>query len=214
MRRRFICLAAALVACGGSSTTPGPSTSSEPGPGPDGSPPPGDTAIAFTFTQKTCRVQGFDVSQTGLVIALADRVIANACSIIADTCVQYRDVQGTLLLVNNFDALGAAAAVGPGTYPVNVAPASLAGTFVFATAQRTDAACTATRSDARSGSLTLGAVSAGQVTGSYDLTLQDGSRTAGAFTATRCANTFAGGDDICSLSASSVACTAGTPSCR
>jgi hypothetical protein len=211
MRRHFIAAATVtLLACGSSGSSGAPSGA---GPGGDGT-TPGSTALAFVYSPRTCTVQGLPVSQSGLVLALADRSIAGACSLLSDTCVQFRNLHGTVVFLNGFDAQGTAAAVGPGTYPVNVTPTSLAGTFVFATAQSTDAACIPTRSDARAGNVTLANVSSQRVTGSYDLTLQDGSRSSGSFTATLCANTFAGGDDICALSATSLACTSGAPSCR
>jgi hypothetical protein len=179
-------LAAAAVACGGSDTTTPPGGGSVGG---------GTSTAAFVIAPATTSCGGQPLSVSAVVIRRAEnREIADVCTAAGENCTDLKNLNGLNIVVAKVAvAQGATAqAIAPGTYTVidpnnqtAAADAFLSGQVAFAGTSVSNATCVSTSLSATAGTVTITAVSAAKVTGTYSLTVNGATKT-GSFDVVPC----------------------------
>ena len=193
MSRSLACTLAVLLAACGSSSHPGASPAPSPALGGTvaGKPFVPADASALVLGEATCSLQGTTASATGLLLGFGS--FAGMCNLLTQThgCGAKASATIVNLLVLNANVAGRAAApVQPGTYTVTASPipdpsgdVSVAQAFI----SHTDPSCATSTSEplATSGTIRIDSASP-RVTGSADLSFDDGSHVAGTFDLTAC----------------------------
>lgn len=186
-----LALAAALAACGGSSSPRPPLY--------QGFTPLEGTAVVFPRT--TCDVAFVgSTSAVGVAVTLTD--FAGTCDFLTATGMCGSRAGSTFIMAAAVDAVeggGLAPAVPrAGTYPYLSEPPSGAFRAAIGTAVRTDAACAAqpgTSLDMTAGSVVISSITDTEVTGSLSLVFEDGTAYQHPFSLARCAPPA----DLCSI---------------
>jgi hypothetical protein len=196
-----LALGVALAACGSSESDP-PALYGD-------FAPAGSAAVIFAPT--TCSIPFVgSTAASGLAIALTS--LADTCGFLTTTHLCGSKANATLFLaaaISGTPGATSAPPFGPGTYPYLASPPTGAFQAAIASAAQTTATCSAVSGTSLSmtgGQITVTAVGAGSVTGTFDIRFADGSAYRKPFDVPLCPVTV----DLCQLVGSgSERCVAG-----
>ena len=142
-----------------------------------------------------------DISDSLVAVRVSNRAIG--CGVPRDPCAVDKDGTdlGIFVIVEVEEKAGAVGPVGAGTYTVGPENTTSSATALAMVAETTtDSVCNVASHVARSGTVTVTSVGV-VVTGSYDVTMDDGRRFRNTFNAPSC-GTITVGIDMCDPSAS------------